>query len=467
VSEMSLDPGTAGLPPFATRRLAGWGNFPAEECDVYRPDFVDELAEIVTRAPQLGLIARGLGRSYGDAALNRGGAVVSSERLDRMLGFDPETGVLTCEAAVSLAEIIDHLLPRGFFLPVTPGTKHITVAGAIAADVHGKNHHRSGSTADFLLDFHLLTSTGEILRCSRDENAEVFWATVGGMGLTGVILEARLRLARVENAYLAVDYERAPNLDAVLERFLESDDDYAYTVAWIDCLARGPALGRSVLMRANPAPMELLPRRARRAPLAMPRHPRPGVPFDLPGFVLNPWSMRLFNAGIYRVHRDGPAITDYDTYSYVLDSVGHWNRIYGRRGVLQYQCLLPPEESREGLIEILEALSSQRRPSFLAVLKRFGAASGGLLSFPRPGTTLALDLPNTGGDLLRALDQLDEVVLRRGGSVYLAKDARLGAENFAAMYPQLGRFREVKAKVDPERRFVSSQARRLGIVDAA
>ncbi|MBW2421217.1 MAG: FAD-binding oxidoreductase [Deltaproteobacteria bacterium] len=452
---------------FATRPLAGWGNAPVEECDVYRPERVSDLAELVTGAPQPTLVARGLGRSYGDASLNGGGAVVLSARLDRMLAFDPESGVLHCEAAVSLAEIIEHFLPRGFFFPVTPGTKFITVGGAIAADVHGKNHHTNGSMSAFLREFNLLTASGSVLRCSPEENADVFWATTGGMGLTGIVLDARLQLLPVESAYMRVCYERAPDLDGALERFNESDTEYAYTVAWIDCLARGETLGRSVLMRANHALPGELPGALRATPYAM----RPGrpllVPFTLPDFTLNNLSMGIFNNVFYAAHGDAEKVVDCDRYFYPLDRVHHWNRVYGRRGVLQYQIALPPESSRSALVQILESLTASRRGSFLAVLKTFGPASRGLLSFPIQGHTLALDLPNTGADLVAELHRLDDIVVRHGGRVYLAKDACMRPESFAAMYPQLRRFREIKSKVDPQQRFDSSLARRLGIMEPA
>lgn len=453
------------LPRFVQRPLSGWGNYPVVSCDVYRPEDRSELAEIVARAPQPSLLPRGLGRSYGDAAVNAGSGVIQSERLDRLLAFEPESGLLRCEAAVSLAEILDVFLPRGFFFPVTPGTKFITVGGAIAADVHGKNHHRSGSMAASLLDFRLLTACGEVLTCSREENADLFWATLGGMGLTGVILEAGLHLRRVSSGYMSVDTEKMRDLDQALERCSASDDRYDYGVAWIDCLARGRSLGRSVLMRANHAEPGELPAQRRQEPYHVRRRWRPTVPFLLPNQTLNPLTVRAFNFAMYHSYRSGHGVADCDGYFYPLDNMAHhWNRIYGRRGMLQYQLALPAETSREGLVEVLTELSSARRASFLAVLKSFGPESGGLLSFPRPGFTLALDLPNTGPDLIAALHRLDRIVARHGGRVYLAKDACLEPEVFREMYPALPRFQEIKAKVDPQARFSSSQARRLGIV---
>lgn len=448
-----------------SRRLAGWGNFPVEECDVYRPEGVADLAAVVTSAPQAGVLARGLGRSYGDAALNGGGALILQERLNRLLAFDADTGVLECEAGVSMAEILKVFLPRGYFFPVMPGTKFITIGGAIAADVHGKNHHRDGSMSAFVLDFRLLTASGDIVRCSREENPDLFRATMGGMGLTGIVLDARIRMRRVETAYLDVDYEKVGDLDRALERFRDSDAGYAYTVAWIDQLARGRSLGRSVLMRANPAPLEGLPPALGRSPLRAARGSRLSVPFMLPNWTLNSLSMGLFNTAFYRSRRSGRAVAGYDDYFCPLDWIRSWNRIYGSRGVLQYQCVIPPEGSRRGLTRILEALSGARRPSFLAVLKAFGPESDGLLSFPRPGHTLSLDFPHTGDDLLEDLRRLDRIVLEHGGRIYLAKDACLDPEVFAQMYPGLKRFRSIKAEVDPRGRLTSSLARRLRIVE--
>lgn len=455
--------GEADLPRAASLELAGWGNAPSERCEVYRPERLEELRAVVRAAPEGSLVPRGLGRSYGDASLNRAQGVVLTSRFDRLLAFDPATGVLHCQAAVSLADVIDVFLPRGFFLPVTPGTKHITIGGAIAADVHGKNHHRDGSTANFVRDLRLLTADGEIRSCSREENADLFWATIGGMGLTGLILDARIQLRTVASPWLLVDTLRGRDIDAVLEAG-EDDDDYAYCVSWIDVVNRGRGLGRGVVMRANPAGRDDLPARLRDR-VAEPVRPSPlQVPFRLPEIALNPLTMSLFNHGYHALHRPGRRLSSYDRYFYMLDQVGHWNRIYGRRGVLQFQLSLPPEESRAGLVEILEALPRPSGASFLVVLKSFGAASDGMLSFPSPGQTLALDFPNRGERLLPLLRDLERRVLARGGRIYLAKDTHLSPEGFRAMYPRAAEFLEVKRKVDPQQRFSSSLARRLELV---
>lgn len=451
--------------------LSGWGNFPVATCRVTRPETWGDLADVVTAGPEIDYIPRGLGRAYGDSALNADRGVIDHTRLNRFLAFDERTGVLECEAGVSFAEIIEHFLPRGWFLPTTPGTKFVTVGGAIAADVHGKNHHVDGSFGNFVVDLKLLLANGDVLDCSPSRNADVFWATVGGMGLTGVIVSARFRLNRVESAWYDVTYHRTANLDETLDCFAETDADYRYSVAWIDCLARGRSLGRSVAMLANDAratdlPANLVaPALVAGTKLQIPRRRQKSIPFNFPGWVLNPLSVKAFNELYYATHRDGRRFVDYDSFFYPLDGVQHWNRIYGRRGFVQYQALFPRESSRAGLVELLERIVASRKGSFLAVLKSTGAANSGLLSFPKPGHTLALDFPHTGEDLITLLRECDDIVLRHGGRLYLAKDALTTPHTFAAMYPRLPEFREIKRRLDPHNRFVSSQARRLAIVE--
>lgn len=445
------------------RMISGWGRYPVEDCLVYRPDRRHELESIVTAAPEASLVARGLGRSYGDAALNGDGAVVSSVRMNRLVDFDAESGVLHCEAAVTLAEIIDVFLPKGFFFPVTPGTKTISIGGAIAADVHGKNHHCDGTLSQHLLEFHLMTASGDVLRCARDENPDIFWATIGGMGLTGIVLDARIRLKPVETAYLRTRTEQTRDLDDTLSRMTETDAQFSYSVAWVDCLASGSSLGRSILLRANPASREALPEALRARPFAYRSRPRPAVPFDFPSLALNRVSMKLFNTAFYHSHRDGERLDDADHFFYPLDAIPNWNRIYGKRGVLQYQALLPTASAASGLSELLELISREAGGSFLAVLKSMGAANDAPLSFPHPGMTLSLDFPYTGPNLIAHLNRLDDLVVRSGGRVYLAKDSCLRPEHVRAMYPRLDEFLEVKSRIDPDRRFDSSLARRLGL----
>ncbi len=445
--------------------LAGWGNCPVEACCLAQPQTAAELQGLVTGGPQPDYIARGLGRAYGDSALNDGRGVLLQTQFNRFLAFDPATGVVECEAGVSFQEIIDVILPRGWFLPTTPGTKFVTVGGAIAADVHGKNHHVDGSLGNFVVDLQLLIANGEVLRCAPDERSDLFWATIGGMGLTGCILSARLRLMRVETAYVDVTYRRTAGLDETLEVFAATNRNFRYSVAWIDCLASGASLGRSVIMLGNDAPRAALPKPLQDRALLLPRRGRKSVPFSCPAAMLNAWSVRLFNAVYYASHGDGRHVLDFDRFFYPLDHVLNWNRIYGRRGFVQYQALFPAETSRQGLIRLLERVAASRRASFLAVLKSTGPASPGPLSFPFPGHTLALDLPDTGAGLRSLTRELDEILLAHGGRLYLAKDALTTSEAFRAMYPKLDLFRQIKARVDPDQRFVSSQARRLKIVE--
>lgn len=451
------------MEPSAVRPLSGWGRFPVETCRIFRPEKRASLAAILASGEEPSYIARGLGRSYGDAALNRGGGVICFERLNRLIAFDPKTGVLECEAGVTFAEILDCFLPRGYFLPVTPGTKFVTLGGAIAHDVHGKNHHRAGTISNFVLDFRLQTPQGDVMTCSPRENPDVFWATVGGAGLTGLLLSARLRLQRVETAYVLVDFLKVPHFADAIDAMAESDHLYEFSVAWIDCLARGKALGRSVLMRANPAKRDDLPARAG-DPLSPRRHSERSLPFNFPPGLLNRFTVGAFNGLFYGRHRTTSGrLADIDSFFYPLDSIRDWNRMYGRRGFVQYQLVFPFETGRAGLAEVLERISASGRGSFLGVLKRFGNANAGLLSFPFPGYTLALDLPASDG-LVPFLTGLDAIVLRHGGRLYLAKDAVTTPESFAAMYPRLDEFRAVKARLDPDNRLSSSQARRLGIV---
>jgi FAD/FMN-containing dehydrogenase len=330
--------------------------------------------------------------------------------------------------------------------------------------VHGKNHHRDGTLSAFLRELTLLTADGETLRCSREERPEVFWATVGGMGLTGMILDARLRLRPVESAWLRVDYRKARDLDETLGVFAESDAASPYSVAWIDCLARGRAMGRAVVMHGDHARAADAQAEGRAPYPSAGSRTVPTVPCDVPGMLLNPLTMRIFNTTYYALHRGAVGrLVAAERFFYPLDGVGHWNRLYGRRGFVQYQAVLPTAESRRGLVSLLERLSASGRPSFLAVLKRLGPVNAAMLSFPREGYTLALDLPVRAG-LVAFLRELDRLVLERGGRVYLAKDATTTPDAVRAMYPRLDEFRAVKARLDPRGVISSSLARRLEIV---
>lgn len=448
--------------PYIERTLTGWGRFPAEPCHLYRPEKRRDVAAILVSGAEPSYIGRGLGRSYGDAALNQHRGAVSFAHLNRFLAFDPNTGVLECESGVSFAEIIETFLPRGFFPPVVPGTKFVTVGGAIAANVHGKNHHRDGSIANFVSEVRLVTPDGQARTCSPAVDRDLFWATLGGMGLTGMIVAAKLRLERVRSAYLLVEYQKTRHLNEALELMAATDSHFRYSVAWLDCLARGDSLGRSVLMRGNyAAPDEL----SVRDPLAMPKRFRFGVPFDLPRFTLNRLTIGAFNALYYARRKSATRqLVDFERFFFPLDRINAWNRLYGKRGFVQYQVALPLDGGQEALKALVRRLSDSRRGSFLAVLKRLGPADPGPLSFPLAGYTLALDIP-VSRDLVLFLHALDDVVRGYGGRVYLAKDAVVQPGTFAAMYPRLDEFRTLKARIDPRGVLSSSLARRLRIVD--
>lgn len=440
--------------------LFGWGNYRREWCAVSHPQTAVEAIGVV--AARNNLISRGLGRSYGDAAVNGRGGVISHRAMNRLLSFDDATGVLTCEAGVSFDEIIRFALPRGFFPWVTPGTRFVTLGGAIAADVHGKNHPRDGSFAASLIDFRLLTAAGELLDCSRQRNAAVFWATVGGMGLTGAVLDARIRLRPVATGYMTVEHQRTRSFEETLDAF-ECGDRFTYSVAWLDCLTGG----RAVLTHAEHAPADQLQAHLSGEPLS-PRHRRSAsIPYNLPAGLMNRWTARALGTLYYHCPRRRRAIVPYQAFFYPLDAVAHWNRLYGRRGLLQYQAVFPTATARNGVGSMLGEIARSREAPLLAVLKRFGAANEGLLSFPMPGFTLAVDFPNTGATLLELLARLDELVIDCGGRVYLTKDARLPRAAFEQMYSRAGEFRQVKRKLDPHGQFTSSLARRLGLTGKA
>ena len=402
-------------------------------------------------------IARGNGRSYGDSSLNPD-LTLSLLGLDRMLAFDAASGVLVCEAGVLLSDVIETFLRRGWFAPVTPGTRFVTVGGMIASDVHGKNH-RAGSFGDHLAWLDLAVGPGRVLRCSPTDNAELFAATCGGMGLTGVILRAAFRMARVETAAMRQRTLHARGLDECLE-LLGASRDWTYSVAWIDCLATGRSLGRSVVTLAEHAVRDELPAAMRETPFRRPPPRARRVPVDFPGFVLSPASVRVFNQAYYWAHPSGDELATLDGYFYPLDGVIDWNRIYGRRGFAQYQCVLPPEQSPQGMRRLLTAIAGAGDASFLTVLKPMGEQSFGLLSFPRPGFTLALDFaikPRT----LALMDRLDAITAEHSGRLYLTKDSRMSRDMLASGYPRLEEFRRLRREHGLEARFQSLQSKRL------
>ena len=454
-----------------TAPLSGWGRCPVLTCRLIRAANFDALRDRLSHFGEMQtLIPRGMGRSYGDPALNDQQFVAPCTDFDRILDFNPATGLLHAEAGVSLADLMTHLLPRGFFVPTTPGTKFVTLGGAVAADVHGKNHHRDGSFGNHVHSLELLTADGEIRTCSSTENADLFAATLGGMGLTGIIRSVQLALSRVPSAYCDVTYRRTANLDQALSLLEQTDADYRYSVAWVDTLATGKSLGRSVVMLGNDAEGHSGAASGAASgggghSYQMPARRRKSVPCDPPFNLLGRWTVAAFNRLFYATHRDKQVVVDYDKFFYPLDAIAHWNRLYGKRGFVQYQVLLPPEQARIGLTRILEAVAASGIGSFLTVLKKCGRQGPGLLSFMQPGYTLAMDLPNTGESLRVLAAKLDQITLDHAGRLYLAKDALMHRDTFAAMYPNLERFRQIKRQYDPRNLFNSSQARRLGIVE--
>lgn len=453
------------------RVLTGWGRSAPSAATVVRPRTPEEVAGLLAGPPPRGLIARGLGRSYGDAAQDAGGVVLDCTALAPELRIDPAAGTVTCSAGLSLDRLMHDLLPLGWFVPVTPGTRYVTVGGAVAADIHGKNHHVDGSFGHALLEITLVLPGGEIVRVGPGgpgdpgdaaHDPELFWATVGGMGLTGVIVEATFRCIPVETSRMLVDTERAANLDEALALMTETDDRYRYTVAWIDLLAKGAAMGRSVLTRGDHAPLDALSHRDRRDPLHFDVRPRLTAPPWAPPGLLNRHTIRAFNEMWFR---KAPAVRrgqvqDLAAFFHPLDGMSGWNRLYGPRGMVQYQFVVP-FGAEDALRYVVTEMSSARIPSFLSVLKRFGPGSPGLLSFPAPGWTLALDIPLGDRRLPGMLKAFDEAIAGCGGRVYLAKDATLAPEALERMYPRSAEFRKVRARVDPDDVLRSDLARRL------
>jgi decaprenylphospho-beta-D-ribofuranose 2-oxidase len=439
-------------------RLSGWGRYPVADCAVHRPSDAAAVSALLNALPAA--IARGNGRSYGDASLNPE-ATIDTRRLDHLLDLDRATGSLVCEGGVLLADVIDAMLPRGWFPPVTPGTKFVTIGGMIACNVHGKNHHVAGSIGDHIEWLDLAIGEGRVLRCSASENADLFAATCGGMGLTGVILRACVRMFKVESAAVRQRKLRAPTLAHAFALFEESLE-WTYSAAWIDCLANGRDLGRSIILLGEHALTNELPLARRAAPLVRAARRPKRMRVDFPALALSRAAVRIFNWLYYAAQRPGETIVDLEPYFYPLDEIYDWNRIYGRRGFVQYQCVLPLASSEAGVTRLLTEIAMRGQASFLAVLKRMGRQSVGMLSFPMEGYTLALDFPASPANLA-LLDRLDTITAEHGGRIYLAKDARLSANTFAASYPRLDEFRAVRRHYSLDRHFSSLLSRRLEI----
>jgi decaprenylphospho-beta-D-ribofuranose 2-oxidase len=448
----------------AEQLLTGWGRTAATRAEVVTPTERDQVAATLAGAGPRGVIARGLARSYGDPAQDAGGTVLDMTGLHRILRFDVDAGTATVEAGLSLEALILHVLPAGWYPHVTPGTRQVTVGGAIAADVHGKSHHVSGTFGQHVLSLDLRTPDGALRTVMPETHPDVFWATVGGMGLTGIIETATLELYRVETSYFSVDTERATDLDDLMAKLTSTDHLYRYSAAWIDTLARGRHMGRAVLSRGHSATVDQLPAKKRRDPLHFTVGLRPHAPGVVPPGLLNVATVGAFNELWYRKapkERRGE-IQTMNTFFHPLDAVVDWNRVYGPRGFLQYQFVVP--HGREDVVQTaVRRLSDARTPAFLAVLKRFGEGNPGHLSFPSPGWTLALDIPTAMPGLAPMLDELDELVVEAQGRIYLAKDSRMRPELLPAMYPRLDEWRRVRAGLDPDGVLQSDLSRRLSL----
>ena len=439
--------------------LSGWGRYPVCGCRLATLRREEQLAQWSASST---IIARGNGRSYGDAALNPE-LTLSMLAMNRLLDFDANQGIVSCEAGVLLADLLELYVPQGWFPPVVPGTAEVTVGGMIAADVHGKNHHRDGSFGRHVESLRLATGNGDVLTCSREENADLFRATIGGMGLTGVILSARFRMCGIESTHMRTETLGTHDLHATME-VLETSDDWRYSVAWIDGSAKGGDLGRGLVSRGDFATAN--EGSARRAAHRSRDGGRRQLPIPaLLSVALNPASVRLFDALYNRVGRSQrrPRLVHHTSFFFPLDRVPGWNRLYGRRGFVQYQCVLPTSRSSQGLQAILERVEKSGHIAYLGVLKLLGEQGEGMMSFPMPGYTLALDFPMRRGTL-ELLDSLDEITAAHGGRVYLAKDARCRGDYVREGYPDLPLFGDVRQRSTTAKcEFSSAMSRRLGL----
>ena len=403
-----------------TQKVTNWGNFPVVEKEIKSEDSVDRIKDFVRNNNEV--IARGNGRCYGDASLSE--HIFSTKRLNKFISFDRLNGIIECESGVLLSQILEIIVPQGYFLYVTPGTKFISVGGAIASDVHGKNHHAEGCFSEYVEAFSLLNENSEVITCSRTENTDKFWATIGGMGLTGIILSAKFKLKNIETAYIRQESIKAQNLDEIFKLFEESES-WTYNVAWIDCLQTGKNIGRSILMRGEHAFKHELPKKLQQNPLRLKQKFIPKVPFYFPDFMLNKWSVRLFNYLYFnkQKRKEIKNFVDYETFFYPLDVVNDWNKIYGKKGFIQYQMVIPKAQGKEGMRKILNTIAKSGNGSFLAVLKLFGKENPlAYNAFPLEGYTLALDF-KVNSKLTKLVADLDEIVEEFGGRIYLTKDS--------------------------------------------
>jgi len=435
----------------------GWGRYPKTTADLIEPADSGALQKLLaSQKNSAQFIGRGAGRSYGDSALSS--LLVSSRFLDSFLALDAEKQTIRCGAGTTLDDILKVCIPRGLFLPVLPGTSAVTVGGAIAADVHGKNHHVDGSFCQHVEQINLALASGEVLTCSAEENCELFHASCGGMGLTGIIVDATLSLTSIASSHIDQRSLIANNLEECFEH-IEANGESKYSVAWLDCLASGENLGRSVLFLGEHAPAK-----NRKSDKMTRERSGPSVPFSTPSFLLNKATMSLFNSSYFalQARKKKSATLDYSNYFFPLDGISNWNRLYGAKGFLQYQFVVPSDGALSAITSVLDKASNSGKGSFLTVLKKFGEANKNLLSFPRAGYTLTLDFKNEPA-LFPLLEELDRIVLDHDGRLYLAKDARMSEQMFKASYPNWETFMTLKQEYDPNHCFASLQSKRLGL----
>lgn len=436
--------------------IANWGNYPAMESDERLFSYDDQLQDIIRNSPHF--IPRGNGRCYGDASL--AGETINTIKYDKILSFDPENGVFECQSGLTLDQILEVIVPKGWFLPVTPGTKFITIGGAVGSDVHGKNHHVDGTFGQHIIDMDIILADGSLVTCSPSQLPDLFEATCGGMGLTGMITRVKFQLKKIPSSYISQKQIKAANLEELI-RLFEEYKHYTYSMAWIDCLQKGNSFGRGIMTIGEFAKPEELNEKQRKAPLALPKKKAITIPFNFPSWSLNTFTVKAFNFLYYNknVKKEISSVTTYEPFFYPLDALLHWNRCYGKKGFVQYQFVLPLE-AKEGLIDILRRIGARGMGSFLVVLKVFGKQENSLISFPFEGYTLALDFPVRKG-LFEFLDELDQVVLKYGGRLYMSKDARMKPSMLEAGYPRLQEFKSIVQKYNPDGKIRSIQSDRL------
>jgi decaprenylphospho-beta-D-ribofuranose 2-oxidase len=440
-------------------RVSNWGNYPGIDANVTSPTQVTNITEYITSTQSF--ITRGAGLSYGDASLDH--TILSTEKYKKIVAFDPNTGVIKTEAGATLDEELQHVVPKGWFLYVTPGTKFVTVGGAVAADVHGKNHHSEGSFCKYVKTIEMMMANGSIVTCGPDRNNHLFKTVCGGLGLSGVILTVEFQLKKIASSYIRQKNVIIRNLNEMMTR-LKEFEAATYSVAWIDCMASGENLGRGVLMLGEHATKEEV---RNKNILKVHNNPRITIPLYAPSFLLNPLTIGIFNFLVYTKYRIGAkdVVAHYDPYFYPLDVMRNWNKLYGKKGFLQYQFVIPFENGEHGLRVILAAIAKEKASSFLSVLKALGPGEN-TLSFPMPGWTLALDFPVT-PSIFPFLDKLDKIILDLGGRVYLVKDARMAPETYWKGYPNAPIFKKDIGQYDPTHKFSSSLSKRLSMTGTA